>query len=323
MNRILIVDDEKKVCQLLEKYLGAKGFAVTSAHDGAEALAKCPEFDPQVALLDITMPKMNGVECLKQIKKKYPDTEVVMTTAITELKTAISCMQEGAFGYLTKPLDFENLVVEVNRSLEHRRLVLENKEMFLLLKKANLEIVRVLSEAIEAKDPYTRGHCDRVVSFSERLGKEMGLEQRQLEILEYGALLHDIGKIGVRGSILNKPGKLTDEEFEHIQNHPVIGEKILFKVDFLKEAMTVVKQHHERYDGKGYPRHLEHVDILSQIVSLADAYDAMTSNRPYRKGMPIERALVILEENAGSQFNPELVKVFIEEKLYILDTESK
>lgn len=342
--RVLVVDDEVDACVMIGRYLAKTGYEASIAHNGADAVAHVKNNPVDVVILDIRMPgEIDGTKALHQIKKFNEDIVVIMLTAIEDAQTALLVLKEGASDFLRKPIMFEELSRSINSSLEKQRLIEENREyqkrleekvaeqtdildrrnetlakLYFDLKKANLEIVRALSETIEAKDPYTKGHCRRVTAFSLRIGKAVGLTQEQLEALEYGSLLHDIGKIGIRGAVLNKPDGLTEEEYNHVKSHPQIGENIISNLESLKGARSVILHHHERYDGKGYPGGLRNIqlDILPRIVIIADAYDAMTSDRPYRKGMTRERALAILEENKGKQFDPELVDIFIGNKLY-------
>lgn len=334
---VLIVDDEAAACQPLERFLKKKGYETKSVHDGLKAVERVEKSPPDIVLLDIKMPGLNGIETLKKIRKTCDFCIVIMLTAVDDTETALTCIKEGAYDFLRKPVVLAELLHAIESSLEKRRLIQENldyqknlekkveeqtaalKAINEYLRKTNLDIVRALSEAIEAKDPYTRGHCSRVTSLSLSLGRQVGLDEKQMEALEYGALLHDIGKIGIRGAVLNKPDVLTKEEFKHIQTHPVIGDNIVSNVDFLKIAKEVTRSHHERADGKGYPDGLsnEQIGILARIAIIADAFDAMTSDRPYREGMPVEKAINIIEKNKGKQFDPELSNIFIEKKLYL------
>ncbi len=193
-------------------------------------------------------------------------------------------------------------------------------ERYLIQQKTTIDSIIVLSQTIEAKDPYTRGHCLRVRDFSKAIGEKLDFTKEELLYLEFGALLHDIGKIGIAGAILNKNGKLTDEEFEIIKKHPDIGADIIKNVDFYKPIIPLIRYHHEFYNGKGYPVGLKGKDIPieARVLAVADTYDAMTSDRPYRKAFPKEKALTILKEVAGSQLDPVIVELFISEELYLI-----
>lgn len=336
--KILVVDDEIEACHVVSRYLEAAGYAVKKAHDGVDAVAIIRD-DPQDAvLLDIKMPGMDGIETLKAMRLLNEDCVIMMITAVDDLDTALTTLKEKADGFLRKPIMLVELRHAVELALERRRLISENRsyqktleqtvafqtselrKMNLYLRKTNMDIIRALSDAIDASDPYTNGHSLRVTAFSMSIGREIGLNAEMLETLEYGALLHDIGKIGVRDSILSKSEKLTVDEFDHIKKHPVIGDTIISNVDFLKKMRPVVRNHHEKYDGTGYPDGLKStsIDILARIVSVADTYDAITSDRPYRTAKSHERALSILMENKGTQFDPEVVDVFVEKRMYLL-----
>ncbi|MBN1898275.1 MAG: HD-GYP domain-containing protein [Spirochaetes bacterium] len=206
------------------------------------------------------------------------------------------------------------------KELEQKEKLL--KEKFQILHKANIDSVIVLSQTIEAKDPYTRGHCLRVREFAKALGQEFGFDKERLLLLELGALLHDIGKIGIPGAILNKNGKLTKEEFDEIKKHPDIGANILKQVEFFKPIIPMIRHHHEFYNGKGYPAGLDDnkIPLEARIMAVGDAFDAMTSDRPYRKAFSISKALSIVKEVSGSQLDPEIVKIFISKKIYRLKT---
>ncbi|MGK7346455.1 MAG: HD-GYP domain-containing protein [Candidatus Nitrospinota bacterium M3_3B_026] len=337
--KALVVDDEVITCDLLSRYLRKEGYEAEVVNDGVAAVERVKEGGVDVVLLDIRMPGLSGVEALKVIRSIDEEVVVIMLTAVDDVDTALETVREGADEYLRKPLMLPDLKRAITTAMEKKRLRRENqeyqkrledkvaeqtselREMNVYLKESCVKIVRALSEAIEAKDPYTKGHCRRVTELSLRLGGQIGLSAEEMEALEYGALLHDIGKIGVRDSVLGKPGRLTEEEYEHIKQHPVIGDSIVGGIDYLKLAASVIRNHHERYDGKGYPDGLDgsKLSALPKILVITDAFDAMTSPRPYRGGMSTERALSVLREESGAQFDPELVELFIEKKLYKLD----
>ena len=336
---VLVVDDEIASCENLTLFLKHEGFAASYVNSGEDAVRQLQQATADVVLLDIRMPGIDGVETLKRIREKVSDCIVIMITASDDIDTALGAIRAGANDFLRKPVNFLELKHSMESELEKRRLRKENREyqkgleekvaeqtksireLYLALKKANLEIIRSLAEAIEAKDPYTRGHCNRVTKLSCALGMEIGLSKEDLEILEYGALLHDIGKIGVNEAILHKPSKLSEEEYKEIKLHPLVGDRIISGIEFLNRAELIVRHHHERYDGKGYPNGLpnENTDLLARIVILTDAFDAMTGNRPYRDMMMTNKAITIIKENSGTQFDPALVDVFLDKKIYLMD----
>ena len=300
-------------------------------------------FMPDVILLDIRMPKISGVEVLKNIRKQFPLVPVVMLTALTDLEIAVDTMKKGAFDYLVKPVRKIHLIETLKKALRYREILVENdrltkenleyqhsleikvedrtKELFLAykkLKETNLETVKVLAETIEAKDPYTRGHCNRVRILSSSIAKNTGMNYSEIETLEYGALLHDIGKIGVPENLLHKNGPLTPDEAEIFHKHTVIGENIIKTVEFFKPCRGIVRNHHEWFNGKGYPDGLsgDNIPIPARIVAIADSFDAMTSTRPYRTARSIDFALEELENGSSNQFDPNLVKIFVDKEIY-------
>ncbi len=333
---ILIVDDEIRSCDNLIKFLTRIGFKADSVYNGRDAVDYVKEKSPHAVVMDIKMPVMNGIEALKHIRRFNDDCAVIMLTAVDSIEYAIASTKEGADGFLRKPVVLIELKQTIESVLDKKRLIYENRQyqrnleknvyektkelqdINFYLKNTTKEIVQSLAEAIEAKDPYTKGHCARVTMLSLKMGDEIGLTGDQLEVLEYGALLHDIGKIGIRGEVLNKSGKLTKEEYDHVKTHPEVGGKIVGGIHFLSEAKKIVKHHHEWMDGKGYPSQLRgiQIDIKAQIVTIADVYDALTSSRPYRDAMSDKRAIDIMLENRVTQFNPELLDLFIDKKLY-------
>ncbi len=285
---------------------------------------------------DIHMPGMNGIELLKQVKRLNPHTMVIIVTAYPEITMARETMQLGVCDFINKPIDLDLLVFSVEKGFERKKLeqevetyhtylerlveteTTEFQPALLILKKTHLDSVKVLSGAIEAKDPYTRGHSDRVRSLSIRIGMKLGLNGKRLEDLVFGALLHDIGKIGIKDEVLQKQGRLSPEEYRHVQEHPLIGVKILESFDFFKDKVFMIRHHHEHFDGGGYPDRLvgEEIPIEARIIAISDAFDAMTSLRPHRASMTLDMALKEMKEGVGKQFDPAIVEVFLKEKLY-------
>jgi len=328
--KILIVDDEPEAVRLLCEFLEASGYSCLGAKDGVEALEVMKGNPVAVVLTDIIMPRMDGISLLREIRRLYPFVEVIMVTIVHDLKTGIEAFRLGASDYLTKPLDLKEVLLSVEDAMERRRLAMglrkyqqsveklveeQIKELELVyekLRKTNLDSVKMLAQAVEAKDPYTRGHCDRVRHISMKIAEEMELSKENMEALGYGAYLHDIGKIGIKESILVKTRKLTKEEYEHIKSHTIIGERIVKGVEFFKPVLPVIRSHHERYDGKGYPDGLKKkkIPLLARIVSISDVFDAITSARSYRKAYPIDHALAEIRANAGLHFDPEIVEAF-------------
>ncbi len=342
---ILIVDDDPAIRKVVGISLRKSGYEVGVSENGTEALAMIKDgtFNPDCIILDYRMPKMSGLEVLSVLKKEYPIIPVIMLTALTDLEIAVDTMKEGAFDYIVKPVRKLHLVESIKKAIRYRDVLIENERLarendeyqkslekkvterteelilaYKKLKDTNLETVKILAETIEAKDPYTRGHCNRVRLLSSAIARNTGMEKEHFETLEYGALLHDIGKIGINERLLNKRELLTPEEERSFQLHTVIGENILKTVDFFKPCLSIIRSHHEWYDGNGYPDQLrgENIDPKARIVALSDAFDAMTSTRPYRKALPLDYAISELINGKGKQFDPYLVDIFVENELY-------
>jgi len=328
-SRILIVDDEREITEILYDLLSVEHDCqkVGSAED---ALAWLARSDFQLVISDITMPGMSGLEMLPFVKSISPKTVVVMISGMQTVESAIGALRLGAFDYLMKPFDLRQVEAVVKRALDHYELIVakqryENHLEELVeqrtteldralnsLEDAYRSTLRALTSALETRDSETHGHSERVVTYSLRLGREYGLPSEKLKALEFGSLLHDIGKIGVPDSILRKPGKLTEEEWVKMREHPVHGQQILRGIEFLEGAARVVAQHHEKWDGSGYPLGLreEDVDVCARIFAVADAFDAITSDRVYRRGKSYQEAAQELDDWAGRQFDPKVVEAF-------------
>jgi putative nucleotidyltransferase with HDIG domain len=320
---ILIVDDEEIIRKLLHRRLSGEGYHCLEASGAEQALAKLQNNTVALAILDIKMPGKSGIELLAEIRSEYPDTAVIMATAVADINVAIQCMKQGAYDYLTKPFNLDEVVLSVERTLEKRRLELENKEyrQHLEAKVAEqaekirasfLSAITALAHALEAKDKYTSGHSQRVADISVAIAKEIGLSPEDSNRVRLAGLVHDIGKIGVRETVLNKAGRLTNKEFEHVKRHSEIGEHILAPIADDKEILKLVRNHHERYDGSGYPDQLKssQIPIGARILAVADAYEAMTSKRPYREALGDEKARKEIDQNKGKQFDSEVAEAF-------------
>ena len=327
--RLLIVDDEPEVRGVLHDLLSGM-YQCVEASSAEEALAQLREHVFDLVISDITMSGMSGLEMIPHVKTVSPDTVIVMISGMQTIESAINALRLGAFDYLMKPFDLRQAEAAVSRALEYHELVVTKKryetrleelveqrtaeldQALDSLEQAYRTTLQALTAALETRDAETHGHSERVVTFSLRLGREYGLNAPNMKALEFGSLLHDIGKIGVPDAILRKPAKLTDEEWERMREHPLHGQQILRGIDFLKGAAKVVAQHHEKWDGSGYPLGLkaEDIDICARIFSVADAFDAITSDRVYRKGRPYEVAAQELDEWAGRQFDPKVVEAF-------------
>ncbi len=335
-DRILIVDDEPTVSDILARRLVKEGYVCIRANNGKEALQYFNKDPFSLVISDMKMPEMGGLELLRKLKAASPKIMVIMITAFPEIDMAVEAMRLGAYDFLTKPVTLDLVVLSVRKALEKKHLEEEveryhkNLELLVeertsklqyayrILKKSYLDSVKVLAEAIDAKDPYTRGHSDRVRKMSIRLATHLGFAEDQLENLEYGALLHDIGKIGIKDEILQKHGALTPEEYHYIQEHPLIGVKILEDVDYFRDKVQMIRHHHEHFDGSGYPDGLagEGIPIEARIIAIPDAFDAMTSMRPHREAMSLEEVLSEMERCRGKQFDPQVLDLFFREKIY-------
>jgi len=327
--RLLIVDDEIEITEILADLLSEE-YECARAGSAEEALTRLQESEFQLVISDITMPGMSGLDMIPHVKELSPDTVVVMISGMQTVESAIGALRLGAFDYLMKPFDLRQVEAVVKRALEHHDLVVakqryENHLEELVeqrtaeldralnsLEAAYRSTLKALTAALETRDSETHGHSERVVSYSLRLGREYGLNSEQMKALEFGSLLHDIGKIGVPDSILRKPAKLTEEEWVRMREHPLHGQQILRGIEFLQGASRVVAQHHEKWDGTGYPLGLrnEDIDICARIFAVADAFDAITSDRVYRRGKPYEAAAQELDDWAGRQFDPKVVEAF-------------
>lgn len=328
--KILIVDDEATIREVLVRTFSERGFQCETASNYEEAIGKLDASQYDAAMLDIMMPGKSGVDLLKSIMEIERDMAVVMVTAVADAQTAIGAMRLGAYDYVTKPFNLVEVVMSIERALEKRELLLANrnyqehleetvKEKTDELRDTFIGAILSLAEALDAKDPYTNGHSKRVTDISEVLAAEAGLGLKMVEKIRLAGTLHDIGKIGVSENILNKNGKLTDEEFDIIKTHPARGEKIVEPFVRDDEIRAIIRHHHERYSGGGYPDGIsgDDIHIGARIMGVADAYDAMTSDRSYRKAMTPDKAKSQLLANRGSQFDPEIVDLFfkVEEKL--------
>jgi response regulator RpfG family c-di-GMP phosphodiesterase len=322
----LVVDDEPRLRQVLVHLMRNDGFNCIEAGNGEEALVQLEAHPVRLVMSDLRMPKMDGLELLRQIRGRWPDTAVVMITAVADVEVAVSCLAIGAMDYLTKPFHLEEVRARVAQALEKRRLVIENRGyqeslqakvavQARRLEELFLASIQSLAEALEVKDPYTRGHSIRVSHYSVVIAKELGLDGEMLRQVELGGHVHDIGKIGVREDVLNKPGKLTDDEYEHIMTHPVVGWRILAPLlGDVPVALNIVRSHHERFDGRGVPDKLvgSSIPLEARIAAAADSFDAMTSDRPYRPdGLCVDEAVKEILRCSGSQFDPEIVAAFM------------
>ncbi len=346
---ILVVDDEEPIRKVLKTHLTKAGYSVVQSSGGKGIFEVLEDTQFELLICDIKMPEVDGVDILRYTKE-HLDTPVIMLTGLTDTAVAVDVMKKGAFDYVMKPVKKEDLLGTIQKALDYRDLLLRNRQLELenmeyqrsleakveertgelrlkakelesaygAMKSMSIQFVNVLAETIEAKDHYTRGHCNRMRYLCVELGRLAGLGAEQLELLEYASLLHDLGKVSVNELILNKQGPLTESECARVRKHPVIAEKILVDIPLMGGVASIVVAHHENFDGSGYPRGLSGIDIPveARIIAVADLYDAMSSDRPYRDGLAREVVLEEMERVAGTQLDPGLVRLFIDNKIY-------
>jgi putative nucleotidyltransferase with HDIG domain len=329
--KILVVDDEEAIREVISTLLDAQGLQCTTASNGKLGLEAFRKDTFDLVLSDIVMPEMDGLKLLAELRLDDPDVPVIMVTAMHDISIALEAIRAGAYDYILKPFEKDQLYLSVRRALEHRNLVLENRtyqsdlEQLVAERTQQLSIalqdleqsydytLEALGGALDAKDAETEGHCQRVTAFTITIARAMGVEKGLLRHIARGAFLHDIGKMGVPDNILTKPGPLTAEEREIMRRHCDIGYAVLERIPFLKEAAEIVLSHQECYDGSGYPRGLkgEQIPIGARIFAVADTLDAMISDRPYRKALPISAAREEIQRFSGKQFDPRVVEVFM------------
>jgi putative nucleotidyltransferase with HDIG domain len=329
--RILIVDDEEAIREVVSTLLTAQGYQCKTAGNGEEAMNVMREYSgSDLVLSDLVMPGVDGLKLIEMVRGYDADIPVIMVTAMHDISTAIEAMRRGAYDYILKPFEKEQLFLSVRRALEHRRLIYENRlyqqelerrveERTVQLSQALEELeqsydytLEALASALDLKDAETEGHCQRVTAMTIVMARAMGVDEAELRQIARGAFLHDIGKMGIPDSILRKPGPLTPEETTIMRTHCDIGYQVLERIPFLREASEIVLSHQEKYDGTGYPRNLkeEQIPLGARVFAVADTLDAMISDRPYRKALPLQQAKEEIRKFAGTQFDPRVVEVF-------------
>jgi putative two-component system response regulator len=311
---ILVVDDDQLVRDLVTSLLRAEGYSVIEAENGERAIAQMAVVSPDLVLLDVMMPgRVNGVQLCRQLKSNEATMliPVVILTALDTLSDRLQGIEAGADDFLTKPFNRLELLARVRSLLRVKGLTdrLERAE----------SVIFALAEAVEAKDPYTEGHLSRLANHAEALARELGLGTQIQKDVREGAILHDVGKIGVPEAILRKPAPLSSEEWRVMRNHPIVGHRILSPLRLGSRTRPAVRGHHEHFDGGGYPDGLagQAIPIEARIVAVVDSFDAMTSDRPYKRAMSWKAAIEELRAESGRQFDPEVVQCFIE--LFLAD----
>jgi response regulator RpfG family c-di-GMP phosphodiesterase len=302
-----------------------EGFTCDEASNGRDALRTLAGRPATLVLSDLHMPELDGIGLLREVRSRYPDTAVMMVSAVADVRTAVECLGQGAMDYVTKPFHLDEVRARVHQALDKRRLILENRDYHerleekVAIQAGRLEqlflvSIQSLADALEVKDPYTHGHSLRVSRYSVVIARELGLDDGVVRQVELGGRVHDIGKIGVREAVLNKPGPLTEAEYRLIMTHPEVGWRILSPLlSEHPQALNIVRHHHERWDGRGLPDRLagERIPIEARIAAVADTFDAMTSERPYRPGALVGATIDEMRRCRGTQFDPPLVDLFI------------
>jgi response regulator RpfG family c-di-GMP phosphodiesterase len=346
-HKILVIDDEQNIINALRRVLRKEGYQIIFANSAEEGLAILEKEKISLVLSDQKLPGIQGTELLKMVKEKYPNTIRMLLTGCVDISIAQEAINKGQiFKFIIKPWDNEDLRATIKLGIENYKLKLENIRLLKQIQQQNVELMnfnKTLEEkvanrtkelkdaygkmnktfldtiqslvlAIEAKDPYTKGHSERVSIFSVELAKKLRLSYKDEWNIQVAGILHDIGKIGIDEAILNKPAKLTPEEYEKVKKHPLISFKILEPIEFLDEIKPLILHHHEWYDGNGYPEGLSGNDIPlgSRILAVADTVEAMTSNRAYRTALDVDFVINELKHFSGTQFDPTLANAFIQ-----------
>lgn len=320
--KIIVVDDEQGIVDSLSIFLKRSGYDFTALTNPLEAIERVRNEHFDMMILDFMMDPIHGDEVVEEIRKFNKDLYILLLTGHKDLAPPLETIKRLEIqGYCEKSDKFDQLLLLIEsgiKSIEQMNTIKtineqlhdKNEE----LERAYLDTIGILRQTVEAKDPYTRGHSDRVSEYSVLIGKKLGLDEKTLHILKIGGLFHDIGKIGIPDSILLKESKLSDEEYSQIKNHPMIGVHMLGDAAIFSDILPIVKHHHERYDGRGYPSQLVGDDIpyVARIAAVADTFDAMTSKRSYRDSLPIDVVRAEIERCSGTQFDPNIAKVFLD-----------
>lgn len=331
MENILVVDDEEAIREVVSTMLESRGYHCTTVPNGRAAQEQVKRSTPDLVLSDMIMPEMDGLKLLEWMRQYDPEVPVIMVTAIHDISTALESIRRGAYDYILKPFEKDQLFLGVGRALEHRKLITENRSYQRNLEQlvdertaqlrgalAQLEqsyddTLEALGSALDLKDAETEGHCQRVTAFCISIAKAMEVPADYLSILARAAFLHDIGKMAIPDGILRKPGPLNDEEKQIMRKHCDIGYNMLIRIPFLRDAAEIVLAHQEFFDGSGYPRNLkgEEIPLGARIFTIADSMDAMISDRPYRRALPLSHARGEIKRCSGTQFDPQVVEVFM------------
>lgn len=331
LRRVLVVDDESTIRLALSRFLRTRGFEVDVAESGDAALAAIQAQQYALMLCDLRMPGMSGLQMVPRALALDPDLGVIMLTAVNDASSATDALSSGAFDYLTKPVELPDLQAAVEHALIRRTKTMERRTVDRLIREAvsartaeleqekqalrnlTVSVAETLVNAMEAKDVYLRGHSQRVSELAAAMGQACGLTSDEIDVLRVAGRLHDIGKIGIRESVLNKAGTLTTAEFEHVKGHVRIGLEILSPLGHLGDTLAFIHDHHEHWDGGGYPRGKAGNDITvgGRILTAADAFDALTSQRAYREPMTAMATLSYLKTESGQLLEPRMYDALV------------
>jgi putative nucleotidyltransferase with HDIG domain len=326
--KLLVVDDEPEIVAMIQELLMGRGYEVLGLSDSREVDARFDAFRPDACIFDFRMPHRTGADLLDVVKEKDPKVEVIFFTAQDEASLAVDLMKRGASDYLLKPVELNQVLLSVGRALEHRRLIVENEKYRLHLEQLVMEKTKAFNEALTSlnfvhsatldalsmaldfRDQSTSGHSRRVADLTAGTASSMGIKEDALVQIEHGALLHDIGKLKIPDSILWKPAKLNEDEWETMRRHPEYGYQFLSNLEFLKGAAEIVYSHHEKYDGTGYPRQLrgEEIPFGARVFMIVDTVDAMIYKRPYNTPVSFKEAAAEVRRCTGTQFDPSVVE---------------
>ena len=320
--KIIAVDDEEGIIDSLSVFLERSGYHLVGVTDPMKAIERVKNEHFDLMLLDFIMTPLHGDQVVEEIRKFNKELYILLLTGHKDLAPPLETIKRLEIqGYCEKSDKFDQLLLLIESAIksidqmrEIKRINGELHETNQKLEKAYMESIETLRYTVEAKDPYTKGHSDRVAQYSLLIGKKMGLSEEEQNKLLIGGLFHDIGKIGVPDTILRKTDRLTDEEYSEIKNHPSIGAHILAPATIFQEIIPIVKHHHEKYDGRGYPSQLkgEDIPLYARIAAVADTFDAMTSKRPYRDALPVETVIAEVERCKGTQFDPQIADIFLD-----------
>src|SRR5499433_995874 len=333
---VLIVDDDRQVRDVLHQIFLGAGYKCLLANDGQEGVdvfrAAIRDARSPLTVTDLKMPIMGGIDLLQQVRSADGDAAVIVLTGAADVKTAIDSLKLGAYDFIMKPVNVEELLIAADRAFERRQLLIERRayqamlerrveEATQHLKAAYQELEATYGTTLDTRDIGTESHSRRVHGYALATAKEYGVAHEVLRDLAHGVLLHDIGKIGIPDAILLKPGPLTPEEWKVMRTHPEIGKRLIERIPFLRDAVPIVYAHHEKWDGSGYPRglHGEDIPLGARIFAVVDAFDAMTFDRPYSKAITFDAAKSEIKRCAGTHFDPGVVEAFLRVPAALLD----